>query len=430
MVITVFGLGFVGLTTALGFAEFGHTVYGVEMNPERLDTIRAGHLPFLEEGLDKALLHHLNHNFHPIAPDGLDVAIAQSDCIYYCVGTPYGKDGQADLTYLLNAIDETIDLIKDYRFRVLVVKSTIPPSTTEKRIIPHIRQRGIIVGESVESDRQDVLHVGVANNPEFLREGHCWDDFMKADRIVLGISDKKSEKILREIYASTSIPVFCVSLNTGEFVKYLSNTLLATLISYSNEMSIIADTIGHIDIAKAFHILHMDKRWGDAPMSSYVYPGCGYGGYCLPKDTNALYAIAKSAGMDAPILKNVIATNDSMPAFMAERIMKVAGEKGQHSKIAILGLSFKPGSDDVRDTPSAKIIRQLLMHGYKDVLGYDPVANTEFKKHYDLPITYYDHYREILKDADILVIATAWSEFKSIHSVTDKPVIDCRYMLD
>ena len=431
MVITVFGLGFVGLTTALGFAEYGHTVYGVEMDMERLDTIRAGHLPFLERGLDKALERHLNHHFHPIAPDGLGAAISQSDCIYYCVGTPYGKDGQADLTYLFNAIDETIDLIRDDRFRVLVVKSTIPPSTTENRIVPHIRQRGIFVGEQKGYDpASGKIHLGIANNPVFLREGHCWDDFMNADRIVLGISDKESERRLREVYASTNIPIFCVSLSTGEFIKYLSNTLLATLISYSNEMSVIADAIGNIDVAKAFHILHMDKRWGGAPMSSYVYPGCGYGGYCLPKDTNALYAIARAAGADAPILKNVIATNDGMPAFIAKRIIKVAGEKGQDTKIALLGLSFKPGSDDVRDTPSAKIIRQLLGQGYKHILVYDPVANLEFKKHYDFPVVYYKRYQDILREADILVIVTAWNDFKSIHSMTDKPVIDCRYMLD
>lgn len=431
MVITVFGLGFVGLTTALGFAEFGHTVYGVEVDQERLETIKKGHLPFLESGLDEALKRHLNRNFHPISLKELSEPIQKSECVYYCVGTPYGKDGQADLTYLLKAIDETLDLIKDDHFRVLVVKSTIPPSTTENRIIPHICERGVEIGNSAaDTDQSGTLHIGIANNPEFLREGHCWDDFMNADRIVLGVSDDKSEKVLREVYASTSIPIFCVSLNTGEFIKYLSNTLLATLISFSNEMSEIADTIGHIDIAKAFHILHMDKRWGGASMSSYVYPGCGYGGYCLPKDTNALYAVAKSAGFDASILKNVINTNDNMPEFMAKRIIKAAGEKGKDSKIGILGLSFKPGSDDVRDTPSAKIIRRLIGQGYKHILGYDPVANKEFKKYYDLPLVYYDRFEAILKDADILVIATAWDEFKSVRSLTDKKIVDCRYILD
>ena len=418
MVITVFGLGFVGLTTSLGFAEYGHTVYGVEVNEERLNVIKDGKLPFLEEGLDEALTRHLNHRFHPISTDGLAKAIAESDCVYFCVGTPYGKDGQADLTYLFGAIDQTLALRNSSRFQVLVVKSTIPPSTTERKIVPHIEAGGLTVGKDL----------GVANNPEFLREGHCWDDFMNADRIVLGVSDKKSEETLRGIYATVKAPVFCVSLNTGEFIKYLSNTLLATLISYSNEMSVVADTIGGINTAEAFRILHMDKRWGGAAMASYVYPGCGYGGYCLPKDTNALYAVTKTSGFDAQILKNVISTNDNMPEFIARRIIhSINGDK--NTKIGILGLSFKPGSDDVRDTPSAKIIAALIRDGYTNIIGYDPVANDEFRRRYDFPMIYSDNYKDIVAQADAFAITTAWPEFKNIGDITTKMVVDCRYML-
>lgn len=418
MVITVFGLGFVGLTTSLGFAEYGHEVYGVEINDERLATIRDGQLPFLEPGLDKALQRHLGKRFHAIGLEQLTEAVSKSDCVYYCVGTPYGKDGQADLTYLFSAIDQTLSVRPADKFQVLVVKSTIPPSTTSKKIIPYIEAKGLVVGENC----------GVANNPEFLREGHCWDDFMNADRIVLGVSDDRSAKVLRQIYANVEEPVFCVSLNTGEFIKYLSNTLLATLISYSNEMSIIAENIGGIDVSKAFHILHMDKRWGGAPMASYCYPGCGYGGYCLPKDTNALYAVSKASGLDAQILKNVIKTNDQMPNFIADKIIhRIGDDKGQ--TIGILGLSFKPGSDDVRDTPSAKIIRALLDNGYTNICAYDPVAIKEFSHYYDLPITYANSYDELLETANSLVIATAWPEFKDVKERVQKPVIDCRYML-
>ena len=419
MTITIFGLGFVGLTTSLGFAEYGHTVYGVDVDKERLGLIQSGKLPFLEHGLDEALTRHLNKRFFAIDPSQLEEAIAKSDCVYYCVGTPYGKDGQADLTYLFGAIDQTLEAKKDDKFRVLVVKSTIPPSTTQEKVIPYLEKKGYKIGETI----------GVGNNPEFLREGHCWDDFMGADRIVLGVSDKRSEEMLRKIYASVKVPVFCVSLNTGEFIKYLSNTLLATLISYSNEMSVIADRIGGIDVAEAFRILHLDKRWGGAPMTSYVYPGCGYGGYCLPKDTNALYAVTKTAGFDPQILKNVIATNDNMPSFIADRIDKaLGGNKNQH--IGILGLSFKPGSDDVRDTPSAKIIRELTKRGYNNIIGYDPVANAEFKRRYeDIDIDFATDYASILSSADAFVITTAWPEFKDVRTRTQKPVVDCRYML-
>ena len=418
MVITVFGLGFVGLTTSLGFAEYGHTVYGVEISEGRLDTIRQGKLPFLEPGLDEALTRHLNKRFLPIGIEGLEEAVRQSDCVYYCVGTPYGKDGQADLTYLFGAIEQTLAERPQDRYQVLVVKSTIPPSTTSQKIIPFIEEKGLKVGTDL----------GVANNPEFLREGHCWDDFMNADRIVLGVSDDRSANMLRQVYATVKEPVFCVSLNTGEFIKYLSNTLLATLISYSNEMSIVADTIGGIDTAEAFRILHMDKRWGGATMASYVYPGCGYGGYCLPKDTNALYAVTRTAGFDAQILHHVIDTNDHMPSFIAQKIIRAIGND-KEQRIGILGLSFKPGSDDVRDTPSAKIIKALMDAGYKNICGYDPVAIDEFKKYYPLPIDYVTSYADILGQAQSLVITTAWPEFANVRERTDKPVVDCRYML-
>lgn len=418
MVITVFGLGFVGLTTALGFAEIGHKVYGVEVNEQRMETIASGKLPFLEPGLDAALTCHLADG-HFIPCNDLKAAVAESDFIYFCVGTPYGKDGQADLTYLYGAVEQSLNCVQDNKFRVLVTKSTIPPSTTSKKIIPFIENAGFRAGEQV----------GVANNPEFLREGHCWDDFMNPDRIVLGVTDDRSSSMLRELYAPMKTPVFCVSLNTGEFIKYLSNTLLATLISYSNEMSIIADTIGGIDVAQAFRILLMDKRWGDCNMKTYAYPGCGYGGYCLPKDTNALYAVSKTAGYDAHILENVIRTNENMPEFMARRIEKAA-DQDCGKVVGILGLSFKPGSDDTRDAPSAKIIRALNTRGYQKVIAYDPVAIPEFQQHYgNLEFTCVPSYKDAVKQADVLVIATAWPEFADLPMRTEKPIVDCRYML-
>jgi len=414
--VTVVGLGFVGLTTALGFAEYGHKVYGIEANEERMATIQSGKLPFLEPGLDEALKRHLGKNFIPTTD--WENALADSECVYYCVGTPYGEDGQADLTYLYGALEQTLASIHDGKFRVLVTKSTIPPSTTEKRIIPFLTQRGVKVPEQA----------GVANNPEFLREGHCWDDFIHADRIVLGVEDERSEKILHGLYANAGVPVYSVSLNTGEFIKYLSNTSLACLISYANEMSLAADAIGGIDIAQAFRILHMDKRWQNGSIRTYFYPGCGYGGYCLPKDTNAFYAVAKRAGFDGPILKNVIATNDAMPEAAAKRIAATAGED-KSVCIGILGLSFNVGSDDVRDAPSAKIIRALNRKGYRNIVAWDPVAVEEFQKRYLLDYECLNSYEAVLKKADMLVITTAWPVFEDVHSRTHMPVVDCRYFL-
>ena len=235
--------------------------------------------------------------------------------------------------------------------------------------------------------------------------------------------------MLKELYAKSGVPIYSVSLNTGEFIKYLSNTSLACLISFANEMSLAADKIGNIDVATAFRILHKDKRWQDGSIRAYFYPGCGYGGYCLPKDTNAFYAVAKSAGFDGEILKNVIETNERMPEKTAERIMEAAGTD-KNVCIGILGLSFNAGSDDVRDTPSAKIIRELNKAGYKDIIAYDPVAMKEFERQYsDLDCRYLDNKETLIQKADIVAIATAWKEFGEVGAKTEKPIIDCRYML-
>ena len=382
----------------------------------RMAIIQSGKLPFLEPGLDEALTRHLGRNFVPTTD--WETALADSECVYYCVGTPYGEDGQADLSYLYGALEQTLIAIRDEKFRVLVTKSTIPPSTTEKRIIPFLVKHGVNVPEQL----------GVANNPEFLREGHCWEDFTHTDRVVLGVSDARSEKVLRGLYANETAPVFCVSLNTGEFIKYLSNTSLACLISYANEMSLAADAIGGIDVAKAFRILHMDKRWQTGTIRSYFYPGCGYGGYCLPKDTNAFYALCKSNGFDGQILKQAIDRNDRMPEAAAARIIRAAGED-QSACIGLLGLSFNVGSDDVRDTPSAKIIQALNKAEYRNIVAYDPVAMGEFEKLYHLDYRCVDTYEALLEQAEVLAIATAWPMFANIREKTDKPVVDCRYML-
>lgn len=419
MVISVIGLGFVGLTTALGFAEFGHKVYGVEQDAARLAEIRTGKLPFAEPGLDDALTRHLHKSFLPVDTTEAQLVWPECDAIYFCVGTPYGEKGAADLSYLRQAVKTVMECLRGQAgFRVLAVKSTVPPGTTQREIMPYAESLGGKTGENI----------GIANNPEFLREGHCWDDFIHADRIVLGVSDDKTKSVLRQVYAATKIPVYCVSLNTGEFIKYLSNTLLATLISYANEMADAAEHIGDIEIRRAFEILHLDKRWNGGAMASYVFPGCGYGGYCLPKDTNAFLACANLAGSKASILRQVIAVNESMPRRSAEKIIAALGSD-KRKKIGILGLSFKPGSDDCRYSPSALIIGELWRRGYRHIAAYDPQATDKFRALYDFSLEYCDDYTDIIDRADVLAILTAWDDFRDIGERTAKPVIDCRYML-
>lgn len=414
--VTVFGLGFVGLTTALGFAHLGYPVYGVDVDEERKAALRSGKLPFLEPDMEGVLTKHLNQNF--FVTDDVREAVKNSEYVFFCVGTPYGENGSADLTYLFQALDTAIDAVSDEKFRVMVVKSTIPPSTTSEKIYPYVHAKG-----------EKAAHIGVANNPEFLREGHCWEDFIHADRIVLGCNDEKSREMLKELYKPMGVPIKCVSHNTGEFIKYLSNTLLATMISYSNEMAQVADAIGEIETAEAFRILHMDRRWGSCQMTSYVYPGCGYGGYCLPKDTNALLAQAREKGCEPSILREVIAVNDTRAEAIAEKIITALGNDTGKC-IGILGLAFKPGSDDVRDTPAARIIRALEKKGYSNILAYDPVAEKEFRRVYsNIRIEYREKRESIYTDADVLAIVTAWDEFRDLKENASVPVVDCRYML-
>lgn len=427
--VSVFGLGFVGLTTALGFAETGCRVFGIDVDKERKRSLRNGTVPFHEPHMEGILNKHFNRSF--FITDDISEAVKESTYIFYCVGTPYGADGSADLTYLFSAIDSTLDAIHDEKFRVLVTKSTIPPSTTAEKILPYVKRKG---------DKSEFL--GIANNPEFLREGHCWEDFMDADRIVLGVNDEKAKELLVELYKPMGIPIKCVTHSTGEFIKYLSNTLLATLISYSNEMAQAAEAFGGIEVAEAFRILHMDKRWNGCNMTSYVYPGCGYGGYCLPKDTSAFYAQALEKGFEASILNQVIKTNTERPKQIAEKIARHLtdlprqsnsgkAERGQiYRTVGILGLSFKPGSDDVRDTPAMKIIGQLKKLGCENIIGYDPIAAEEFRRRYpDAGICYADSMQEIYDKADVLALVTAWEEFRDVPTLGDKKIIDCRYML-
>ncbi len=409
--VTVFGLGFVGLTTALGFAHLGYKVYGIDVDEERKNTLRHGELPFYEPYMDEVLTEHLDKNF--FVTDDIKKAVSESEYIYYCVGTPYGKNGSANLEYLFSAIDMASNAVDDDKFRVMVIKSTVPPSTTAEKVYPYVKAKN--------------KNFGVANNPEFLREGYCWKDFIEADRIVLGCNDEKSKEMLIKLYEPMNIPIKCVSHSTGEFIKYLSNTLLATLISYSNEMSQVADAIGGIEIGEAFKILHMDKRWNNCNMTSYVYPGCGYGGYCLPKDTCALYSQSEAKGFSPQILKNVINTNEKISRAIAEKIAKGLDNS---AKIGILGLSFKPNSDDVRDTPAAKIIKELNALGYKNIYAYDPIANAEFKRRYpEINIEYKESAKAVSDSSDVIAIVTAWDEFKVFKHVKDKKIIDCRYML-
>ena len=413
MKIAITGLGFVGLTTALGFADKGFDVAGYDIDLERAAKIRDGAVPFFEPELEQALKRTLGVKF--TVASAAQEAAKDADAVFFCVGTPCGDDGKADVKYLLSAIDGVVETARSDC--VFVVKSTVPPGTTVNAVLPYIRAKG--------------FNGTVAVNPEFLREGYCWKDFMNPDRIVCGCDENATNAInlLTALYAPFNAPVHFVSPNTAEFIKYLSNSLLASLISFSNEMALIAEAAGGIDIAKAFKILHQDKRLNGAGINNYIYPGCGYGGYCLPKDTVALAANAKTNGFEPRILDGVISLNNDMPRMTAAKIEKVVG--GKDEKIGILGLSFKPNSDDVRDSPAAKIIACLIEDGYRNIYAYDPQAIDNFREVYKFDLTYCDNKERLCEECETIALVTVWKEFASCNRLYGgKKWIDCRYFLN
>ena len=414
--IAVVGLGFVGLTTALGFCEKGMRVRGYDVDKDKVNLLLNRNIPFHEPGLAQALERHLNQSF--VLTDNIAVAVSDAKVIFYCVGTPSNEDGSSNLTYLQDAIRETLKSVKNNGFSILVIKSTVPPSTCTSKIQPLINDAGLIVGRDV----------GLAANPEFLREGCAWEDFMHPDRIIVGLNDARSEQTIRDIYEPFGAPIHIVSLNTAEFIKYLSNTFLSTLISFSNEMSMIAHSIGDIDISSAFKILHEDKRWCGSPaaMIHYAYPGCGFGGYCLPKDTRALCAEAKAHGCDSSLLDAVMKVNCRIKTFLVDYLSQRVNPQ---KKIGVLGLSFKPGSDDVRDSPAKDFIELLIGRNYKEIIAYDPVATNNFSNTYSFPVEYADSLHDVLAQTDTVVIVTAWPEFKQLSQRKDLCVFDFRYML-
>ncbi|HUC79708.1 MAG TPA: nucleotide sugar dehydrogenase [Flavisolibacter sp.] len=414
--IAILGLGFVGLTTALGFSKKGNTVYGIDTSAEKVEGLKRGIIPFHEPGLKEALNDELGKRFILDAP--MQEALHKSEVIFICVGTPEKEDGSADLGFLLAALESVLRHAGN-SFKPVVIKSSVPPSTIQKQVKPFV--------EAFKS--KNTINIALASNPEFLREGYAWDDFMNPDRIIVGIEDDRVRPILAKLYQPFGAPVHFVSFNTAEYIKYLSNTLLSTLISYSNEMAMIADHIGGIDVPEAFKVLHQDKRWSGNPatMAGYVFPGCGYGGYCLPKDTAALQNIAAKHGYNAKLLQANIAVNQEIKEHV---IKKVIADTLPHQMIGILGLSFKAGSDDVRLSPSLSIIQLLLQNGYQNIVAFDPMANKAFDEAYGLPINYASSLEEVYEKTDVLVLLTGWPLFKEHkEKLNQKKLFDFRYLL-
>ena len=403
MKIGVIGLGFVGLTTALGFSYKGIRTMGFDLDFNKLNKIKSMQIPFYESKLNDVLIQQLGNNFK--VTNSLKELVVNSDILFICVGTPKGINGKADLAQIKTSLDGILDGMDENDSKIILIKSTIPPSTTDE-LCEYIRRDVVRMGTNVS--------LGV--NPEFLREGHSWEDFMNPDKIIVGFHGTEIDrKKIEDIYCNFGVGVTFTNPRTAEFLKYLSNTLLSTLISFSNEMSIIGKKIGGIDISEAFNLLHLDSRFYGNPagITSYIYPGCGYGGYCLPKDTEAIVSLSKSLGFNPLLLERNIEINETIMDFWINEFEKEYCDK--EVNIGILGLSFKPDSDDIRETPARKCINLLKQKGFNNIQVYDPKAMANFAKTYpDIEVSYALNSKELVNFSKIIFIITAWEEFTKI----------------
>lgn len=408
--VIVFGLGFVGLTTALGFAEHGLLVYGFDENQELIRQLEAGVYRGSEPHIGRMLSKHVNRNL--ILSADLTDAIQNSDYIFLCVGTPCADDGSADLRAVVNCVNSIKRVTsKSDNSRCIIIKSTVPPGTAD------------LISKNYFANSDDFY---VVSNPEFLREGHCWDDFINPGRIVVGTISTKAREMMGLLYKSFTSPVRYTTPSSAEFIKYLSNSLLATMISFSNEMAHIAEQFGSIDVRQAFTILHEDQRLKGSGIASYVYPGCGYGGYCLPKDVQAIISASERAGFFPSLLDATNQTNHNVSAWWARKIMDSTPQNGT---VGFLGLSFKPESDDVRESPAGKIMVYLQQRNDIRLAAYDPIAINNFSRTYvELPVTYFWTANELISNSDIIFISTAWNEFLTLD-YKNKRVIDGRHCL-
>ena len=416
MRVGVVGLGFVGLTTALCLAEKGCLVRGYDAAPEKAAALRRGNVPFHEPGLPAALSRHLDGGF--ILADDLAGAVAGADYVFLCVGTPSDEEGGADLRPLLTVIEEMAAHLSRDSYPIVIVKSTVPPGTTDGPVRQTLAACGV---------RPDV-DAGLVTMPEFLREGYAWRDALEPDRVVIGCAGEKTGRKASALAALFAGPTRLVSPSEAEFIKYLSNAFLATMISFSNEMAMFARAVGDIDVARAFRILHEDSRWHGRPagMASYAFPGCGFGGYCLPKDSLALRKAMLDNGRPAEIISAVLSVNAEAKKDAARRIAAMTDDFS--TPIGILGLSFKPGSDDVRDSPAAAIIAELEAEGYSTILAHDPMAAENFTRTYESRVEIVANAQEVVGRSRVIAIITAWPEYRNLEFF-GKKLLDCRFLL-
>ena len=401
MNITVIGSGYVGLVSGTCFAEMGNRVTCVDIDSVKIEKLNQGIIPIFEPGLETMVLKNVK-NKNLFFTTELSEALHNSEIAFIAVGTPMGVDGSADLQYVL-AVAKSIGQSMQKRL-VIVDKSTVPIGTADK------------VKATIQAEldiRKSVLEFDVVSNPEFLKEGAAIADFMKPDRVVVGSDSDSAIELMKQLYHPFCMSrdrFICMGIRSAEMTKYAANAMLATKISFINEIANICEKVG-ADANQVRIGIGSDQRIG----YSFIYPGAGYGGSCFPKDVKALTKIAKEYGCESKLITAVEEVNEAQKLVIAQKIVQRFGENLTGCSFGIWGLAFKPGTDDMREAPAIYVIKELVKRGAM-IKAYDPKAINEAKEYYlkgIKNIEYVDSKYEVLKDSDALVLLTDWKEFRS-----------------
>lgn len=406
MTITFIGHGYVGLVTAAVFADLGNTVWVIGHTEEKINNLKKGIIPIYEPGLVEMVQRNIKAG-RLLFTLKYNEAIKSSGVVFIAVGTPPKETGEADLTVVFEVAEKVAKNLDNYT--VVVTKSTVPVGTNKK------------VKEIIEKEKPSKADFDLASIPEFLREGQAISDTLTPDRIVIGTDSKKAEELLIELHESIDGNYVLTNIETAEMIKYAANAFLATKISFANAIAHLSEITG-ADGLKVLEGIGYDKRIG----SQFLSPGAGYGGSCFPKDVKALIAISKQRGYEFSLLKEVEEINEKAIDSISQKAKKLLDNNINGKTIAVLGLSFKPNTDDMRDAPSIPIINRLKEEGAK-IKAYDPIAMENAKKIFSAVEFCKDSY-EAAKGADILVVLTEWNEFKQldlnkISKLMKKPII-------
>lgn len=434
MKISIVGTGYVGLITAISLAQWGHTVICIDQFKDKVSTINSGNSPFYEKGLDQSLKDVLKKGKLK-ATENLAKAVLESDVIIVAVGTPT-VNNKIDLSAIRKASVQIGKAIKkSKRYQIIAIKSTVLPGVTENIVKPILEKySGKKIGQ-----------FGLVMNPEFLREGSALEDALNPDRIVIGQIDDKSGRFFAKIYAKVRAPKIFTNLPTAEMIKYSANSLLATLISFSNEISRISENTDKVDILDVWQGVHLDRRLSPFDgnkrirpgILNYILSGCGFGGSCFPKDIKALLSFATQQGVKPHLLEDVININSTQPLRTILLLKKALGDNLKGKQIAILGLAFKPDTDDLRESPSFPIIEALLSEEAK-IITHDPMAYQKGipEQLANLPIKLADNTEDAVRGADAVIVVTAWKEYIDLPTQFFKKymrnpiVIDARRIYD